>query len=141
DTGCTWLSVTSPSFDISVLELFWTLSRGFKVVLYAGDKARRIENRKSKIENFADHSISALIPRHGVTHLQCTPSMASMLLLDERTRSAFGRLQTLLIGGEPFPVTLARQLREIVKGAIINMYGPTETTVWSTTWQLPSFSA
>ena len=28
-----WLAVTSISFDISVLELFWTLSRGFKVVL------------------------------------------------------------------------------------------------------------
>ena len=30
-----WLAVTSISFDISVLELFWTLSRGFKVVLYS----------------------------------------------------------------------------------------------------------
>lgn len=29
----TWLAVTSLSFDISVLELFWTLARGFKVVL------------------------------------------------------------------------------------------------------------
>ncbi|MEO8483470.1 MAG: MupA/Atu3671 family FMN-dependent luciferase-like monooxygenase [Acidobacteriota bacterium] len=29
----TWLAVTSISFDISVLELFWTLSRGFTVVL------------------------------------------------------------------------------------------------------------
>ncbi|MCR9191507.1 MAG: thioester reductase domain-containing protein [Gammaproteobacteria bacterium] len=29
----TWLAATSISFDISVLELFWTLSRGFKVVL------------------------------------------------------------------------------------------------------------
>jgi natural product biosynthesis luciferase-like monooxygenase protein len=28
-----WLAVTSLSFDISVLELFWTLSRGFEVVL------------------------------------------------------------------------------------------------------------
>lgn len=28
-----WLAVTSLSFDISVLELFWTLARGFKVVL------------------------------------------------------------------------------------------------------------
>ncbi len=28
-----WLAVTSISFDISVLELFWTLTRGFKVVL------------------------------------------------------------------------------------------------------------
>jgi natural product biosynthesis luciferase-like monooxygenase protein len=32
-----WLSVTSLSFDISVLELFWTLSRGFKVVLQADE--------------------------------------------------------------------------------------------------------
>ena len=32
-----WLAVTSISFDISILELFWTLARGFKVVLYAGD--------------------------------------------------------------------------------------------------------
>jgi natural product biosynthesis luciferase-like monooxygenase protein len=29
----TWLAVTSVSFDISVQELFWTLTRGFKVVL------------------------------------------------------------------------------------------------------------
>jgi natural product biosynthesis luciferase-like monooxygenase protein len=28
-----WLAVTSISFDISVLELFWTLTQGFKVVL------------------------------------------------------------------------------------------------------------
>src|SRR5262249_32635563 len=28
-----WLAVTSISFDISVLELFWTLCRGFKVIL------------------------------------------------------------------------------------------------------------
>jgi natural product biosynthesis luciferase-like monooxygenase protein len=32
-----WLAVTSISFDISVLELFWTLARGFHVVLYAQD--------------------------------------------------------------------------------------------------------
>jgi natural product biosynthesis luciferase-like monooxygenase protein len=38
DTG-TWLAVTSLSFDISVLELFWTLTRGFTVVL-ADDSAR-----------------------------------------------------------------------------------------------------
>ncbi|MEU3624240.1 hypothetical protein BS329_35280 [Amycolatopsis coloradensis] len=31
-----WLAVTSPSFDISVLELLWTLSRGHRVTLDAG---------------------------------------------------------------------------------------------------------
>ncbi|HRE45167.1 MAG TPA: LLM class flavin-dependent oxidoreductase, partial [Terricaulis sp.] len=30
----TWLAVTSPNFDISVLELFWTLARGFTVALH-----------------------------------------------------------------------------------------------------------
>ncbi len=34
DPPGTWLAVTSLSFDISVLELFWTLARGFKVVIY-----------------------------------------------------------------------------------------------------------
>src|SRR5208337_611445 len=32
-----WMAVTSISFDISVLELFWTLARGFKVVLARRD--------------------------------------------------------------------------------------------------------
>jgi len=35
----TWLAVTSLSFDISILELFWTLTNGFTVVL-ADDSAR-----------------------------------------------------------------------------------------------------
>lgn len=37
----TWLAVTSLSFDISVLELFWTLARGFRVVLM-GDADRAL---------------------------------------------------------------------------------------------------
>ena len=38
-----WLAVTSLSFDISVLELFWTLARGFKVVIYR-DRTRAGED-------------------------------------------------------------------------------------------------
>jgi non-ribosomal peptide synthetase component F len=33
EDGATWLAVTSISFDISALELLWTLTRGFKVVI------------------------------------------------------------------------------------------------------------
>ncbi|MEU9507474.1 MupA/Atu3671 family FMN-dependent luciferase-like monooxygenase [Micromonospora sp. NPDC048170] len=33
EIGPTWLAVTSASFDISVLELLWTLTRGFEVVV------------------------------------------------------------------------------------------------------------
>lgn len=71
------------------------------------------------------------IRRHGVTHMQCTPSLARMLLADPEGCAALGELETLLIGGEAFPGTLARGLREVTDARILNMYGPTETTVWS----------
>lgn len=35
--GNVWMAVTSLSFDISVLELFWTLAHGFKVVIHASE--------------------------------------------------------------------------------------------------------
>lgn len=39
--GKRWLAVTSTSFDISVLELLWTLTRGFEVVIHgARDRMR-----------------------------------------------------------------------------------------------------
>ncbi|MEM7798631.1 MAG: MupA/Atu3671 family FMN-dependent luciferase-like monooxygenase [Chloroflexota bacterium] len=38
--GDTWLAVTSLSFDISVLEIFWSLTRGLRVVLYASRPAQ-----------------------------------------------------------------------------------------------------
>lgn len=38
--GGTWLALTSVSFDISVLELLWTLTRGFEVVLLAYQQGR-----------------------------------------------------------------------------------------------------
>ncbi len=72
----------------------------------------------------------------GITHLHCTPSMAAMLVADSRGRQALSRLSALLVGGEALPLSLARQLRALVPGQLLNMYGPTETTVWSTVCEL-----
>ena len=83
-----------------------------------------------------DHSVAAEIHRHGVTHLQCTPSMASLLLVDEGVEAAFKGLRKLMIGGEAFPPAIAQQLSTLVEGDVINMYGPTETTIWSSTHRL-----
>ena len=44
ETPGTWLAVTSLSFDISVLELFYTLSRGFKVVISGDAGAAQISD-------------------------------------------------------------------------------------------------
>jgi amino acid adenylation domain-containing protein len=122
-----WLAVTSISFDISVLELLWTLSRGFTVVLQTG---------KNGLAATGKYSIAAQIVRHRVTHFQCTPTLARSLIRFPETLSAMKLLQKLLLGGEAFPLSLANQLGEAIGADIFNMYGPTETTVWSTTHKL-----
>jgi amino acid adenylation domain-containing protein len=122
--GCepgVWLAVTSVSFDISVLELLWTLCRGFKVAVH-GDEG--------------PGTIADEIGRHRVTHLQMTPSLARMLTLDARAFAALGSLRQMLLGGEAVPASLIHHLREKFNGEIHNMYGPTETTIWSTTFRV-----
>ncbi len=78
-----------------------------------------------------DYGAAALIARHGVTHLQCTPSMAAMLLLDDGDRAALAQVRHLFIGGEALQGALLRELRKATGATIDNMYGPTETTIWS----------
>jgi amino acid adenylation domain-containing protein len=113
-----WLAVTSISFDISVLELLWTLTRGSTVVVH-GD------------EGYS--TIADTLVRRGVTHLQMTPSLARILTLDARAFPALASLRQMLLGGEAVPASLIHRLRRVFKGEIFNMYGPTETTIWSTT--------
>ncbi|MBE7941750.1 MULTISPECIES: MupA/Atu3671 family FMN-dependent luciferase-like monooxygenase [Ramlibacter] len=78
-------------------------------------------------------SVAQQVQEHGITHLQCTPSMATVLASDAQGRSALAQLQVLLVGGEALPPPLAERLCASVPGEVLNMYGPTETTVWSTT--------
>jgi len=80
-----------------------------------------------------DHSIAAQIIRHGVTHLQCTPSMARMLVANDEARAALGRVRNVMVGGEALPGALAQDIAQIIGAPVQNMYGPTETTIWSTT--------
>ncbi|ATB51485.1 MupA/Atu3671 family FMN-dependent luciferase-like monooxygenase [Corallococcus macrosporus] len=81
----------------------------------------------------ADFSVPAQVRRHGVTHLQCTPSLARLLADDARGLDALRSLRTLLLGGEELPAALLERLGEGTPRQVLNMYGPTETTVWSTT--------
>lgn len=87
-------------------------------------------------ESKSDYSISALIKQHDVSHVQCTPSMATLLLSDEDTKSSLRNIQQLLVGGESLPDQLAKELIDAVAGSVTNMYGPTETTIWSSTSEI-----
>ena len=80
-----------------------------------------------------DYSIAAQILRHKVTHLQCTPSMARMISMNDEARYALGKISHLMVGGEALPGTLVAEFAKVTKASVENMYGPTETTIWSST--------
>ncbi|MFN3938600.1 MAG: MupA/Atu3671 family FMN-dependent luciferase-like monooxygenase, partial [Gemmobacter sp.] len=88
-----------------------------------------------------DYSIAAQIQRHGVTHLQCTPSMARMILMNHEARAALPRIRQLMIGGEALPGGLVAELRSASPARVLNMYGPTETTIWSTVGEAEAVEA
>jgi amino acid adenylation domain-containing protein len=114
----TWLAVTRIGFDIHATELLWTLARGYRVVVHP-DVERR------------DAGLADAVRRHGITHLQCTPSLAEMLIAEGGTEALAG-LQRLLLGGEAMPADLASRIHRVLPDGLVNLYGPTETTVWST---------
>jgi non-ribosomal peptide synthetase component F len=148
DPADIWLAVTSISFDISVLELLWTLTRGLHVVVYGERRMTQAAGEPyggatgqdfgyGEISaNDEDFSVAEQIARRQVSHFQCTPSMAKIVSMEASSRNTFSSLRKLLIGGEAFPVGLAENLKLLVTAEIRNMYGPTETTIWSATYPL-----
>ena len=115
------LAVTTPSFDIAVLELFLPLGVGGTVVI------------ASESQTTDGKALAELIGRENITVLQATPSRWH-LLIDSGWCGNPGL--KALVGGEPLTPSLASQL--LTRCADVwNMYGPTETTVWSSCWRVP----
>ena len=108
------------SFDASLTEFLWPLTEGHSVVL-APDGAR---------VGFGD-SFGSLLEQYRVTHLQCTPTRAVLMLADADDRRGLRALQQVLIGGEALPPALVHQLQAAGVGRVTNIYGPTECSIWS----------
>jgi amino acid adenylation domain-containing protein len=114
--GDTLLAVVPLAFDVSVLDLYWPLTRGARIVVATREE---VVNPKALI---------ARIERSGATHMQATPSTWRMLV-DAGWRGA-PQLRAIS-GGEPLPVPLADALLARSR-ELWNVYGPTEATVWAT---------
>ncbi|MCW8816478.1 MAG: amino acid adenylation domain-containing protein, partial [Ignavibacteriaceae bacterium] len=109
------LSVTTISFDISVLELFLPLISGARLII-----APRSTTSDGKL-------LIKALKDSKATIMQGTPSTWKMMI-EAGWRSAPDL--KMLCGGEALPIELAKQM--LAKGeSLWNMYGPTETTVWS----------
>jgi amino acid adenylation domain-containing protein len=116
--------LTTVSFDIFFLESIMALDKGLAVVL-----ANEDEQRNPKL-------MAELIQENNVDMIQMTPSRMQLLLNHDKELSCLKNVKEIMIGGEPFPLSLLRTLQKKTTAKIYNMYGPTETTIWSTVSEL-----
>jgi len=111
------LAATSISFDVTIVEVFGTLSWGGRIVL--------VENALSLGELTADD---------GVTLVSMAPTAAAELL---RTGGFPTSVRVMNIGGEALPPALAEGLVALPHmERVVNFYGPTEDTSYSTGWRV-----
>jgi amino acid adenylation domain-containing protein len=110
------LSVTTISFDISVLELFLPLMVGARLIVASREVASK------------GPLLLAELSRSQSTTLQATPS-TWRLLLDAGWKG--GPYLRMFSAGEALPFELSRDLLKW-GDRLWNLYGPTETTVFST---------
>jgi surfactin family lipopeptide synthetase A len=116
-TEDTLFSVTTYSFDISILEFFVPLISG--ATLYVAN-----QHVLATPENIIQ-TLSAVQP----SIVQATPSFYQLLFNAGWSGS---KDLKILCGGDALSTSLAEKLLETCD-ALWNMYGPTETTIWSST--------
>lgn len=115
----TILNIASFSFDQSVLDLVLLSTLGCKVVC--------CEQPRNPI------SILQAISSHAVTAISTVPNTFSFLNESTKLLSRFNlaSLETLILGGSPFHVSLRDTLFRLFPDiGIYNIYGPTEATVY-----------
>jgi amino acid adenylation domain-containing protein len=120
-------SIAPFHFDLSVFDLFASLSTGATTALFTGKETKN------------PRLFAALVADRGVNVLYATPSLLQLLLrYGKLERYDYSSLQTVLFAGEIFPTTPLRELSIIWPQAkFFNLYGPTETNV--VTWHpIPS---
>jgi amino acid adenylation domain-containing protein len=106
-------------FDLSVLDLFLSLSRGARVVLIPEELGKEparlgpvIADRKITVWYSAPSILSLLVQYGGLQKLDCSS------------------LRLILFAGEVFPIKHLRALKALLPGPrYFNLYGPTETNV------------
>lgn len=114
-----WLQFASFHFDVSVLEQYWSWSEGICVVSAPRDL----------IFEDLEHTIQVM----GITHIDLTPSLASLVQPENVPKLCKG---VFITGGEQLKQEILDVWGEFE--AIHNGYGPTETTIGVTMYtQVP----
>ncbi len=110
------LQVASPSFDVSIGEIFGTLICGARLVIPRPDGLRDIGY------------LTELFRREGITSMHFVPSLLG-LFLSLPGVNQWRTLRRVPIGGEALPGEIADKFHATFDALLHNFYGPTETVV------------
>ncbi|WP_007509238.1 non-ribosomal peptide synthetase [Pseudofrankia saprophytica] len=113
------LQVASPSFDVSVGELFGPLCAGARLVL----------PRPGGLQDLA--YLTGLLDEQRISWMHFVPSLLDLFLSLPGTAD-WKSLRLVPIGGEALPGELVDRFRRTFDAALHNFYGPTETTLAAT---------
>ncbi|MEV0155429.1 amino acid adenylation domain-containing protein [Micromonospora sp. NPDC050686] len=114
-----FLLLISFAFDACAVGLYWTLTTGGRVVIPSTDDLRD------------PLALRTLAAKHQITHLDCTPTLYSLMLAD--APEPLSTLRCAIVGGEACPADLVERHHRLLPDCLlVNNYGPTETTVWAT---------
>lgn len=115
------LQVASPSFDVSIGEIFGTLICGARLVIPRPDGLRDIGY------------LTELLQREGITSMHFVPSLLG-LFLSLPGVSQWRTLRRVPIGGEALPGEIADKFHATFDASLYNFYGPTETVINATSY-------
>lgn len=114
-------------FDLSVFDIFNTLSAGATLICFDWDRER------VKGEKHADYV--NLLENEQATIIYTTPSTLITLMEKGRLFVKETSLRTIMYAGEPFPVAKLQKLVAMAPNInIANIYGPTETNIITCHW-------
>ena len=120
-------AITNTVFDISLLELVCSLSKGVSVHMISKEN---VSNPKTLID---------LLKKNTIDVLQITPSRLSVLFQYPEFNIETIGLKSILVGGEALPKDLKGKLNTSSLKTF-NVYGPTETCIWSSVGDISELS-
>ncbi|MBJ9977630.1 amino acid adenylation domain-containing protein [Pseudomonas sp. S75] len=113
-----FFAISAFNFDLSVWDIFASLSSGAALVLPDHDRVADPEHWRELGE------------RGGVTVWNSVPSVVQMLL--DHGCALPSQLRLVMMSGDKIPVTLAARLAESRSDIrLVSLGGPTETTIWN----------
>jgi len=114
------LALSSLSFDLSVYDIFGTITAGGTLVI---PTARDAKDAAAWVR---------LIEKHQITIWNTVPALMQMLVTQDTESEILASLRLILMSGDWIPLALPEKIRAVCpESQIISLGGATEASIWS----------